>query len=150
MCLGECEIRSTTSFAFSLATYPICLQASAYWFASSSSSVSSCCSSECSSTCVVLGNGRYIHILPCTASMCAGADWGGCCNLTGLDVLWRFGEAQVDTVRAVQTQIVFLCICPSSILLEASCGNDILNKPVCCVGEWLTAYIQPVIYLVYS
>lgn len=77
---------------------PFVLKPGSYWSACSSSSISSCCSSECSSTCVVPGNGRDIHILPCTASMCAGAGCGGWCNLAGLDVLWRFGQAQVDAV----------------------------------------------------
>ena len=123
MCLGECEIRSTMSFAFSLATYPICLKARPYWFSDTSSSVSSRCSSECSSICTVMGNSRYIHILPCTASMCAGADWGGWCNLTGLDVLWRFVEAQVDTVSVDMLIKPKVCICVHVMCSSSPLGS---------------------------
>lgn len=92
------EIRSTINLAFSLATYLVCLKARPYWFACSSSVISFYCSSESRARPVLCLGTAYIHILPCTASMCAGADWGGWCNLTGLDVLWRFCKAQVDTV----------------------------------------------------
>lgn len=131
MVLGECEIRSTMSVAFPLATYPVCLKASPYWFACSSSSISSCCSSESAARPAHCRGKADIHILPCTTSMCAGADWGGWCNLTGVDVLWRFGKAQVDTAsmdmlfKPKVFIYVHLCIC---ITLQAVVLNLYLGK----------------------
>lgn len=56
----------------------------------------------------------------------------GWCNLTGLDVLWRIGEAQVDTVRAWTccSNAIFFYACssmsmykPFSGVLEGVCGE---------------------------
>lgn len=131
-----CEIWSTMSLAFSLSTYTICLKARPCWSACSSSSISSCCRSESAARPAQCSGTADIHILPCTVSMCAGAGWVGWCNLTGLDVLWRIGEAQVDTVRAwtccsnaIFFTYVHLCLCITllAVSLKVYVGRDIVN-----------------------
>lgn len=125
MSLDKCEIRSTMSLAFSLAKDPICFKAWHYWFDCSSSSISSCCSSESAAQPVQCLWTADIHILPCTASMCAGADWGGWCNLTGLDVLWRFGEAQVDTVSMDMLSHILMYVLGPSLVPQIKFENKI-------------------------
>lgn len=89
-CMDTCNLRPTMSRAFALATYAIFLQARPLQSDCSSSLISSCCRSESAARPAQCSRTADIHILPCTVSMCAGAGWVGWCNLSGLDVLWRF------------------------------------------------------------
>lgn len=85
---------------------------------------------ECSSTCTAPRSHTHIHILPHTASMCAGAEWGGRCNLTPLIVLWRFWWKHRWTlckyVHAVQTMRV--CVYISMVIYVFGC----MTRPSPC------------------
>lgn len=146
MCLGECEIRSKMSLAFSLATYPICLKARPYWFACSSSSISSCCSSKGAARPAQCWGTADIFISCLVQQACVRGQTEGA-GVISLDWMCCGGLARhrwtlCEHGHAVQTQSVNVCSCMCMYnhpcgLLKAVCGKDIVNRPHCHAGiDW--------------
>lgn len=121
MCLGECEIRSTMSRAFSLATSPVCLKGRPYWFARFSSSISSRCSWESAgrpAQCRGIMADIFISFLQqaCVRGQTEGAgvislDWMCCGGFA------RHRWTLCEHGHAVQTQ-VHVCVCKTLLAVS--------------------------------